>query len=75
MVRNIILASFLSTISYFGALGAKDNKTTLICLSLSFVVWALCIWRCLVISRKILERNQAQRLFNEYMTRNMMDRR
>jgi len=43
MVRNIILASFLSTICFFGALGSKDTKTTLTCLGLAFVVWILCI--------------------------------
>lgn len=67
MVRNILLASLISTFCFFGALGSKDTKSTLTCLCIALVVWALCIWRCVVISRKIAERNQRQRMFNDYM--------
>lgn len=67
MVRNILLASLISTFCYFGALGAKDTRTTLTCIGVALIVWALCIWRCIILNRRITERNQAQRMFNEYM--------
>jgi hypothetical protein len=71
MVRNIILASLISTFAMFGALGTKDTKTELTCLAIAFVVWALCIWRCVIINRRINERHEGQRMFNEYMRRNV----
>lgn len=74
MVRNILLASFISTFCFFGALGSKDTKSTLTCLGLALAVWALCIWRCIIISRRIAERHEGQRLFNEYMRRHLRDR-
>ena len=67
MVRNILLASLISTLCYFGALGSKDTKSTLTCLGVALIVWVLCIWRCIVINRRIAERNQGQRMFSEYM--------
>lgn len=67
MVRNILLASLISTFCYFGALGSKDTKSTLTCLCVALIVWALCIWRCIILNRRISERNHAQRMFSEYM--------
>lgn len=67
MVRNILLASLISTFCFFGALGSNDTKSTLTCLGVALIAWALCIWRCIVISRRIAEKNQAQRMFSEYM--------
>jgi hypothetical protein len=67
MIRNILLASLISTFCYFGALGAKDTRSTLTCLAVAFIAWGLCIWRCMVLNRRISERNQRQRMFNEYM--------
>jgi hypothetical protein len=74
MVRNILLASLISTFCFFGALGSKDTKSTLTCLGVALIVWALCIWRCVVIGRRIAERNQAQRMFNEYMRQHLRGR-
>jgi hypothetical protein len=67
MVRNILLTSLISTFCYFGALGSKDPKSTLACLGIGLLVWALCIWRCIVLRRRIAARNQQQRMFNDYM--------
>ena len=70
MVRNIILASLISTFCMFGALGSKDPKQTLTCLAVACIAWALCIWRCTVLNRRRNERHEGQRMFNEYMRRN-----
>lgn len=67
MVRNILLASLISTICFFGALGSNDTRSTVTCLCIAFIAWALCIWRCVVINRRIAERNLGQRMFNEHM--------
>jgi hypothetical protein len=74
MVRNILLASLISTFCLFGALGSKDTRSTLTCLGIALVVWALCIWRCIVINRRITQRHQGQRLFNEYMRQHFRGR-
>jgi hypothetical protein len=71
MIRNILLASLISTFALFGALGARDAKTTLTCLGIGLGIWVLCIYRCIIISRRIAERRQGQRLFSEYMRRNL----
>jgi hypothetical protein len=71
MVRNILLTALISMFCLFGALGAKDTKTTLTCLAIPLVATTLCIWRCSIISRRIAERNEGQRMFNEYMRRNL----
>lgn len=75
MIRNIILASLISTFCMFGALGSKDTKTTLTCLGIAILVWVLCIWRCIVLNQRIAERRQGQRMFNEYMRRNLTNNR
>ena len=67
MMRNILLALLISTFCYFGALGAKDTKSILTCLVVALIAWVFCIWRCVVLNRRITERNQGQRMFNEYM--------
>ena len=67
MIRNILLASLISTFCFFGALGSKDAKSTLTCLAVALIVWALCIWRCIILNRRIAARNQQQRMFNDYM--------
>jgi len=71
MIRNIILASFLSTICMFGALGSKDSKITLICLGLALLTWTLCIWRCMILIQRINKRRERERMFDEYMRRNL----
>ena len=75
MVRNIILASLISTFSFFGALGSKDTQTTLTCLGIGILAWVLCVWRCIVLNQRIAERRQGQRLFNEYMRSSAFNRR
>jgi len=71
MIRNIILASFISTIAMFGALGSKDPKITLICLAMAFVTWTLCIWRCMILNQGINKIRERQRMFDEYLRRNL----
>ena len=71
MIRNILLAALISMFCLFGALGAKDAKTTLTCLAVAMITCALCVWRCSVLNRRINDRHEGQRLFNEYMRRNL----
>jgi hypothetical protein len=71
MVRVITSTAFVSILSMFGALGAKDTKIILFCISLAIISCGLGIWRAAVVYRKICDRNQRQRLFTEHMRRNM----
>jgi len=71
MIRNILLAALISMFCGFGALGAKDTKTTLTCLAVAMVTLALCVWRCAILNKRANDRNEGQRLFNEYMRRNL----
>jgi hypothetical protein len=71
MIRNILLAAAISMFCLFGALGSKDTKITLTCLDVAMITCALCVWRCAVLNRKINERHEGQRLFNEHMRRNL----
>ena len=71
MVRVIILTAFVSTFAMFGALGARDIKSQLLCILIAMITCALGIWRAAVLYRRICQRNEGQRLFNEYMRRNV----
>jgi hypothetical protein len=71
MVRVIILTAFVSTFAMFGALGAKDTKSQLICILIALTTCGLGVWRAAILYRRISQRNEGQRLFNEYMRRNM----
>jgi Zn-dependent protease with chaperone function len=71
MVRVIILTAFVSTFAMFGALGAKDTKSQLICILIALTTCGLGVCRAAILYRRISQRNEGQRLFNEYMRRNM----
>jgi len=79
IVRNVLLACLISTFAFFGAVGRKHSKEkttaaqaaearkeTLTCLSVAFLAWGLCIWRCSVINRRINDEREYQRRFSEY---------
>lgn len=63
----ILATAMICMFCQFGALGAKDDKTTLICLGIPFIAVALCIWRCSAIARRRAERRQYERQFQIYM--------
>jgi len=46
---------------------AESRKETLTCLSVAFLAWVLCFWRCGVINRRLMEEREYQERFNEYM--------
>jgi quinol-cytochrome oxidoreductase complex cytochrome b subunit len=71
MVRVIIFTAFVATFAMFGALGAQDIKSQLTCILIAMTTCGLGIWRAAILYRRIIQRNEGQRLFNEYMRRNM----
>jgi hypothetical protein len=49
------------------AQNAESRKETLTCLSVAFLAWVLCFWRCGVINRRLNAEREYQQRFNEYM--------
>jgi len=49
------------------AIEAKSNKEMLACLTIAFVAWGFCLWRCAVLNRRINEEREYKRRFNDYM--------
>jgi nucleosome binding factor SPN SPT16 subunit len=45
----------------------ERQKETFACLSVAFVAWGLCFWRCAVINRRLAIEREYQRRFNDYM--------
>jgi hypothetical protein len=52
----------------------ESRKETLTCLSVAFLAWGLCFWRCSVINRRINEEREYQRRFNDYMRSSAFNR-
>jgi len=69
MIRVIIFMAFVSTFAMYGALGAKDTKTSLICIMVAMITCVLGLWRMAVLYRRISYRNRGQKLFVDYMRR------
>ncbi len=55
-------------------LAAESGKETLTCLTVAFVAWGLCFWRCSVLNRRINDEREYQRRFNEYMRSSSFNR-
>lgn len=55
------------TVAQQATIAAESRKETLTCLTVAFLAWSLCIWRCSVLNRKINAERGYQRRFNEYM--------
>lgn len=52
----------------------ERQKETFTCLSVAFLAWALCFWRCSVINRRLNAEREYQRRFNEYMRNSSFNR-
>jgi hypothetical protein len=52
----------------------ESRKETLTCLSVAFLAWGLCFWRCSVLNRRINEEREYQRRFSEYMRSSSFNR-
>jgi hypothetical protein len=52
----------------------ERQKETFTCLSVAFLAWGLCFWRCSVINRRLNEEREYQRRFNEYMRNSSFNR-
>jgi len=63
----ILATAAICMFCQFGALGAKDDKITLICLLIPFIAVGLCVWRCTAIARRRSERREHERQFQMYM--------
>ena len=55
------------TVQQQASISAESRKETLTCLTVAFLAWSLCIWRCSVLNRRLNEEREYQRRFNEYM--------
>jgi hypothetical protein len=64
MVRVIILTAFVSTFAMFGALGAKDTKSQLICILIALTTCGLGVWRAAILYRRIKEMKGSDYLMN-----------
>jgi len=56
------------------AIETESNKEPLTCLTIAFVAWGLCFWRCSVINRRINEERELKRRFNDYMRNSSFNR-
>jgi hypothetical protein len=63
------------TVTQQAAITAESRKETLTCLTVAVLAWALCIWRCSVLNRRISEEREYQRRFNEYMRGSVFNNR
>jgi len=68
---NTVIVAANSTAPFI----TESAKESLTCLGIAFLAWALCIWRCTVLNRRINAERQYQARFNEYMRSSAFNRR
>jgi len=56
------------------AIETEANKEMLACLTVAFVAWGLCFWRCAALNRRINDEREYRRRFNEYMRSSSFNR-
>jgi hypothetical protein len=68
-------AGSVTVVKQTEAAKAESTKETLTCLSVAFLAWALCFWRCSVLNRRLDAEREYQRRFSEYMRSNLYNNR